>query len=97
MAEWSKAAASKAAILCKWNRGFESLSLLQSTFIRGFRLGKLRLAQPVFLNEIFILKERLSGKALAKTDSLGHALMLQKSFIKLIYKWHLRILRGISK
>lgn len=32
MAEWSKAAASKAAILCKWNRGFESLSL----FIIGF-------------------------------------------------------------
>ena len=28
MAEWSKAAASKAAIPCKWNRGFESLSLL---------------------------------------------------------------------
>ena len=28
MAEWSKAAASKAVIPIKWNRGFESLSLL---------------------------------------------------------------------
>lgn len=29
MAEWSKAAASKAVISCEWDRGFESPSLLQ--------------------------------------------------------------------
>lgn len=30
MAEWLKAAASKAAIPCEWDRGFESPSLLQT-------------------------------------------------------------------
>lgn len=44
MAEWSKAVDSKSIIPSDWDRGFESPSLLQPTFIRAFRLGKLRLA-----------------------------------------------------
>ena len=36
MAEWSKAAASKAVILGNWNRGFESHSLRQSSLLRSF-------------------------------------------------------------
>lgn len=41
MAEWSNAVASKAIIPCKWNRGFESLSLLQPT-------RKASVGRPVF-------------------------------------------------
>lgn len=44
MAEWPKAAASKAAILCKWNRGFESHSLLaQAALFKGLIFKKSKL------------------------------------------------------
>ena len=47
VAEWPKAAVSKAVIPFNRNRGFESPPLLQSTLIRAYRLGKLRLASPL--------------------------------------------------
>ncbi len=47
MAERSNAAVLKTVIPGDRDRGFESHSLLHTSLIRAFRLGKLRMARPV--------------------------------------------------
>ena len=51
MAERSNAAVLKTVSPRDRARGFESHSLLHASFIRAFRLGELRMAQPTLKNK----------------------------------------------